>query len=109
MKYTDNEQIRSIIKMLIFQEKVKITNIAEKMGTSRQNLYKTINNSNLRIDDISKICETFDYELSFNITKKNDKNENSSIADIDRLNNIELQLAELYKEVIQWKNSIGVN
>lgn len=73
MLYENNEQVKELIKKLMAEKQMNYEKIAEKLGTSRQNLYKILNKNQLKLDDIKKICQALDQNFYIQIFPSDQK------------------------------------
>lgn len=71
MRYTDNEQLKEYIRVIMKHEGVTYKELGERIGTSQQNVYKMLNKNQLKFDDVLKVCEALGYKFSINIVKEN--------------------------------------
>lgn len=56
---------RETIKAILATENIKLTQIAEKLGTSVQNLSNKLRNKNIKYSEIEAIAEILNYEIKF--------------------------------------------
>lgn len=110
MVYKNNEQIKEFIRMIMAKEKVTYKELAEKTGTSQQNIYKTLNKNQLKFDDVSKVCCALGYKFSFNIVKEHDNNDNDPflgvLSAMDKLDDMKLKLSEMKSTMDFMSNEI---
>lgn len=66
MKMTFTEQI----KIILNRENISVEQLAEKLNTSKQNLYQQFRRNNFKEKDMIRICELLGYEISISIEKK---------------------------------------
>lgn len=66
MKMTFTEQI----KIILNRENISVEQLAEKLNTSKQNLYQQFRRNNFKENDMIKICDLLGYEISISIEKK---------------------------------------
>lgn len=66
MKMTFTEQI----KIILNRENISVEQLADKLNTSKQNLYQQFRRNNFKENDMIKICDLLGYEMSIYIEKK---------------------------------------
>ena len=66
MKMSFTEQI----KIILNRENMSVEQLAEKLNTSKQNLYQQFRRNNFKENDMIKICDLLGYEISISIEKK---------------------------------------
>lgn len=64
-KETAVTPVKLFIKRLLLEEDLSITKMADKLGTSRQNFNKKLENNSLRLSEALTIAELLGYELKF--------------------------------------------
>lgn len=72
MKYINNEQVKELIKKIMEKEKVTYRDLADKLGTSQQNMYSIINKKQLKFDDVLMVCNALGYTFEIEISKGNE-------------------------------------
>lgn len=111
MKYNDNEQIKDYIKLLMTQEKVTYKELADRVGTSQQNIYKILNKNQLKFDDVKKVCDALGYKFSFNIVKEHDSGEKdpflNALAAMDIVEEMKVQLSKIKESSKEMENKIN--
>lgn len=70
INYNDNEQMKDLINIIIKDNGIKKTFIADNLNISRSNLNSLLNKKNITLDDLKKICDVLGYEIEINIKKK---------------------------------------
>lgn len=58
------------IKKIMIDEDINISKLAEKIGTSQQNLSAKLKRNNPNIKDLEEIAESLGYELKIEFVKK---------------------------------------
>ena len=66
MKMTFTEQI----KIILNRENISVEQLADKLNTSKQNLYQQFRRNNFKENDMIKIFDLLGYEISISIEKK---------------------------------------
>lgn len=57
--------IREIVEIGCIKENISITDLAQKLGTSKQNLFNKLYRNDLKFSDLQKICNTLGIEVKF--------------------------------------------
>lgn len=63
MIYDNNEQVKESLKLLMDENGVSYKDLADKLGTSQQNVYKMFKKQQLKLDDVEKICSVLNYKF----------------------------------------------
>ncbi len=66
----DDLKISEIIGILCKREGITKKELAERMGTTRQNLNYLLNKDNFRINEIIKIADCLGYTFNYSFDKK---------------------------------------
>lgn len=110
MLYKDSEQIKDFIKLLMTNEKVTYRELAERIGTSQQNLYKILNKNQLKFDDVKKVCDALGYKFFFNITKEIDSQEKdpfiNALSALDMVDEMRMQLSKIKESSERMENKL---
>lgn len=56
MIYDNNDQVKESLKLLMNENGISYKELADKLGTSQQNVYKMFKKQQLKLDDVAKIC-----------------------------------------------------
>ncbi len=59
------------IKLLLVENEMTATQLAEKIGTTQSNLSKKMKNESYTVSDLEKIAEVLDLELVIDFKSKN--------------------------------------
>jgi len=70
MRYKNNEQVKDVIKKLMADENVSYRDLAEKIGTSQQNIYSILNKKQLKLDDVNLVCKALGYTFDIRVVKE---------------------------------------
>lgn len=57
--------IREIVEIGCIKENISITDLAQKLETSKQNLFNKLYRNDLKFSDLQKICNTLGIEVKF--------------------------------------------
>ena len=57
--------IREIIEIGCIKNKMSITDLANKINSSKQNLFNKLGRNNLKFSDLETICNTLGIEIKF--------------------------------------------
>lgn len=57
--------IREIIEIGCVKNKMSITDLANKINSSKQNLFNKLGRNNLKFSDLETICNTLGIEIKF--------------------------------------------
>lgn len=110
MLYKDSEQVKDFIKLLMTTEKVTYRELADRVGTSQQNLYKILNKNQLKFDDVKKVCDALGYKFSFNITNESNNEEKDTFVNmlsaLDMMDDLKIQLSKIKESSEQMENKI---
>lgn len=68
--------LNKIIKKLLIDEDIKQGELANKIGTTQQNLSKKFKNNSFYVRDLINIADELDYELKIEFIKKSEKKSN---------------------------------
>lgn len=66
----DNKQIKIEFKKILLDENITLTEIAERMEISKNQLNNTFNKINLSFNDVYKMASAAGYELQVDFIKK---------------------------------------
>ena len=68
--FESNEQLIKRIKILFMEEDTSAKKVAEKIGTSQQNISKKLNKKSMDFDTLHEILDAMGYDLEFNFKKR---------------------------------------
>ena len=57
--------IKEIIEIGCIKNNISVTELAQKLGTSKQNLFNKLYRNDLRFSDLQKICDVLGIEIKF--------------------------------------------
>lgn len=100
MDYSNDKEIRDMIIDIMKTKNMSYRDLALKMGTTKQNLYKKFNYTSLKLDELAEVCDALGYKLSIEITK-NKIEDNSNSQTLDKISDIMKKLNEQALEEIQ--------
>lgn len=70
MIYLCNDDLKKELKKILIDENMTLTDIADKLGISRQQLNNLFLKTNFSFNDMHKICNTIGYNLDINFIKE---------------------------------------
>lgn len=70
MKYTDNNQIRKVIKDECRDQDVSLAEIARKLGMLPQTLNGVLTKKHISFDDVQRIADVLGCDLYFGLVKR---------------------------------------
>jgi DNA-binding Xre family transcriptional regulator len=70
MIYTCNDDLKKELKKLLIDEELSLTDVADKLKISRQQLNNIFLKTNFSFNDMQKICDAIGYKLEINILKE---------------------------------------
>ena len=65
--------VQETIKILCVKRRMSITALAEKLGTTKQNLYNKMHRNNMKISELEKIMDVLNCNMEIIITDKTSK------------------------------------
>jgi transcriptional regulator with XRE-family HTH domain len=70
MKYTDNKQIREMVRMECLRQNVSLAEIARRLGMIPQSLNGVLGKKHISLDDVQRIADALDCDLYIGIVKR---------------------------------------
>lgn len=70
MKYTDNKQIREMVRMECLRQNVSLAEIARRLGMLPQSLNGILGKKHISFDDVQRIADVLGCDLYFGLVKR---------------------------------------
>jgi DNA-binding Xre family transcriptional regulator len=70
MLYNSNDDLKKELRKILIDENLSLTDVADKLEISRQQLNNLFLKTNFSFNDMHKICNAIGYKLEINILKE---------------------------------------